>query len=112
MCAEDEFMKVPCKHCPFRSDVTPYLRTSRAEQLAYAAQNHYNSFTCHKTTEYNEDTEDQEIVPTSKECAGFLTLVAQECGEEVLPEGFVPSYKMVYIDAYDMVGAHEEKNGD
>lgn len=48
-------MKAPCKHCPFRSDVKPYLTPHRREELAYAAQNPYNSFPCHKTTVSDEE---------------------------------------------------------
>lgn len=102
----EDFMKVPCKHCPFRSDVKPFLHPERAEQLAYSAENPYNSFPCHKTTEYDEDSEDGDMYITedSKECAGFLTLRAQ-CGEDV-PEGFEPSYEIVYTDPYAMADAY------
>ena len=41
-----DFMKEPCKHCPFRRDVKPYLHPERAATIAYAAQNPYNSFYC------------------------------------------------------------------
>lgn len=106
MCQES-FMKVPCKDCPFRIDKTPYLRPDRAAEIAYAAQNPYNSFACHKTTEYNECIGGQQSTENSKECAGFLTLRAQ--GVEDVPEGFEPSWELCYTDACEMIDAYEEE---
>ena len=104
----ENYMKTPCKHCPFRNDIKPYLRPERAEELAYAAQNPYSSFSCHKTTEHDEGSEDGNMLVTedSKECAGFLTLRAQD-GERI-PDGFDPSWGVVYADAYEMIEAHEQ----
>ena len=104
-----DYMKQPCQHCPFRNDVTPFLHPDRAAQLAYSAANPYSDFPCHKTTEPDEDSEYGILlrVNTSKECAGFLTLRAQQ-GEEV-PEGFEPSYEICYIDDWDMIQAYEEE---
>lgn len=51
----DHFMKQPCKHCPFRMDVKPFLTPERGIELAYHAQNPYNSFPCHKTTVSDEE---------------------------------------------------------
>jgi len=102
-----EYMKKPCPQCPFRRDVKPYLHPDRAAEMAYAAQNPHSSFICHKTTEYNEDSEDMECTEHSKECAGFLTLRAQ-CGEDV-PEGFDPSWELCYTDTYEMIDAYEQE---
>jgi hypothetical protein len=104
-----DFCKKPCKHCPFRSDVKPFLHPERAEELAYHTQNPYNSFPCHKTTEYDEESEDGDMMVTeqSKECAGFLTLRAQQ-GIKV-PEGFEPSWELCYMEPEDMVQAYEEE---
>lgn len=101
------FVKSPCKHCPFRNDVKPYLHPDRAAEIAYATQNPYSSFSCHKTTEYDEDLEDQICTNESKECAGFLTMRAQ-AGESI-PNGFNPSWEICYIDPYDMIDAYEEE---
>ena len=101
-----DFMKHPCKHCPYRRDVKPFLTLGRAEELAYLPSNPFNSFSCHKTTEYNEETEDMEVIESSKECAGFLTLRAQE-GESV-PEGFEPAWDIVYTDAFEMIQTYED----
>ena len=104
-----EYMKQPCKHCPFRSDVKPFLHPDRAAEIAYAAGNPYNEFPCHKTTEYDEESDDGAMmqVETSKECAGFLTLRAQQ-GMKT-PKGFEPSWDMCYIDEFDMIQAYEEQ---
>lgn len=102
------YIKVPCKHCPFRNDVTPFLHPDRAADLAYAAQNTYNTFTCHKTLEYDDESEDTCVGENSKECAGFLTLRAKETSEGI-PEGFEPSWDIVYDDAWDMIDAYEHE---
>lgn len=105
----DYFMKSPCKHCPFRRDVKPFLHPERAAEIANHAYNPYNSFPCHKTTEPNDDDEEGGMMATedSKECAGFLTLQIQ-CGMEV-PEGFTPAYDLVYEDAWEMTDAYEDE---
>jgi len=105
-----DYMKKPCKDCPYRRDVKPFLTEARGYELAYHATNPYNEFPCHKTTEYDEegDSGDMLVVETSKQCAGFLTLMANECGEKRMPEGFEPDYEVVYCEAYDMAGAYEE----
>lgn len=100
-----DFCKVPCKHCPYRKDVKPFLTMARAEELAYLPSNPYNTFACHKTLD-NDDDGDTFVGERSKECAGFLTLRAQ-AGEEV-PKGFEPSWELCYIDDYDMIRAYEE----
>lgn len=101
------YMKQPCKHCPFRNDVKPFLHPERAEEIAYSTQNVYSSFACHKTTESDDDTGECYTTEASKECAGFLTMRAQ-AGEDV-PEGFEPSWEICYIDPYDMTRSYEEE---
>lgn len=108
---EDTFMKRPCIHCPFRHDVKPFLTPSRGAELAYAANNSYNSFPCHKTTESDDESEDgmQMCTNKTKECAGFLTLQHNETGCSI-PEGFEPAYDIVYEDINDMVDAYEDQD--
>lgn len=57
----------PCKRCPFRSDIEPYIRYNRARKIADSLYMG-NSFPCHQTTTHD----DGEYVPTSGEkmCAG------------------------------------------
>lgn len=101
------YIEKPCQHCPYRNDVKLFLHAARGEELAYHATNHYNSFPCHKTTVSDDDSGERLVVGTTKECAGFLTLMAQECGEDQVPKGFKPSYDIVYSDVYEMADAYE-----
>lgn len=103
-------MKKPCEHCPFRNDVKPFLTAERGEELAYHAQNPYNSFPCHKTTVSDDDSEEGEMICTenSKRCAGFVTLQINE-GMDI-PEGFTPAYDIVYSDSREMSDAYEQEN--
>lgn len=111
----DHIMKKPCKHCPYRNDVKPFLTPERGEELAYLAQNRYNSFPCHATTEYSEMDEDEMgseriVTPNTKTCAGFVTL---QCNEGMtIPKGFEPAFKIVYTDACEMVQAYSEEYRD
>lgn len=108
----EDFMKKPCIHCPFRNDVKPFLHPDRGAELAIHASIPYNSFPCHKTTESDEDSEEGEMMCTesTKECAGFMTLQAVENGEDILPEGFKPSYNIVYDGIYEMMDAYENQD--
>ncbi len=105
----EEFMPSPCKNCPFRTDVKPYLHPDRAFEIAASAENPYNDFPCHKTTTHDEDEFGEFLVDreTEKQCAGFLTLRARETSEGV-PEGFKGAYDIVYEDADHMEAAYEE----
>jgi len=105
----EEFMSSPCKHCPFRRDVKPFLHPNRATEIAYATQNPYNSFPCHKTTEEDEDSDEGVLLVTenSKECAGFLTLRANS-GERI-PKGFEPAWSICYEDPFEMSQTYEDE---
>jgi hypothetical protein len=104
---ENYFMKEPCKHCPYRHDVVPFLHPERGIELAYHAQNPYNSFPCHKTTESDDNEGYSYRTAKSLECAGFLSLQINEGGS--CPDGFTPSDK-AYGCADDMIYAYEELN--
>ena len=105
--SDEYFMKSPCKHCPFRHDVKPFLHPERGEQLAHHATNPYNTFPCHKTTIPDEDDSSMVVGPNSKECAGFMTLQINEGAQ--IPEGFTPAYDIVYEDCYVMIDAYENQ---
>lgn len=105
-----DYIKKPCQHCPFRTDVKPFLHPERGEELAYASQNRYQSFPCHKTTiSLDNDEGSRGYDEGTKECAGFLTLKAQHCGDDDLPKGFKPSWELIYIDASEMAWAYESE---
>lgn len=99
------FMKRPCKHCPFRSDVRPFLHPERAEEIAYSASNRYSDFPCHKTTEYDDDLGDMVETNDSRTCAGFLAMQINEAGIDTPSDFKWPDN--VYSDAYEMVDAYE-----
>ena len=105
------YCKKPCKNCPFRNDIRPYLHPERASELAYQASNPYSDFICHATIEYEggEDIQGRPLgdYSKSKTCAGFLTLRAQ-AGENT-PNGFEPSWDNCYIDEWDMITAHQDE---
>jgi hypothetical protein len=101
-----DFMKTPCKDCPFRIDKKPFLHPNRATEIAYSAQNPYNSFSCHKTLGYDEDRDGTCVTSESKECAGFMTLQACENGKH--PQDFIPSYELVYDSSLAMMQAYEK----
>lgn len=106
------FMKRPCQHCPFRSDVKPFLTMERGEELAFATENPYNTFYCHKTTEtveYEDGESDCVGVESSLICAGFLTMQVASEGEDFCPDGFEPAWDVVYADSYEMLGAYESQ---
>lgn len=99
-----EHMKKPCKHCPFRSDVTPFLHPDRADEISCAASNPYSEFHCHTTTEYDEDGDDMVATGDSKICAGFLAMQINEAGIDAPDDFKFPSN--VYSDSYEMVEAY------
>jgi hypothetical protein len=104
----ESFIKKPCKHCPYRRDVKPFLHPERGAELARLTTNPYNEFTCHKTLDH-DDEGDTYAGEESRTCAGFLTIMANECGEHRVPKGFEPSYEICYTDAFDMEQAYEEQ---
>lgn len=108
-----DYMKRPCPHCPYRRDVKPYLTPARGDELAYLAQNPYNVFWCHKTTESDDDDSGEcHATAKSKVCTGFLSLQANECGEQHVPEGFEPAHDIVYCESWEMSEAYEMARDD
>ena len=101
------FTKVPCQHCPYRSDVRPFLTPERGEELAYIAENKYSEFHCHKTLGEDEDEGDTIVTADSLICAGFLSMQIEWGGAEC-PDGFTPS-ENVYSEPFEMVQAYEEE---
>lgn len=105
-----DFVKKPCKSCPFRVDVKPYLNPDRAYEIAASSRNPYSDFPCHKTFEYDGEVDHQGRetgdFSRSKTCAGFLTLRAQS-GINV-PDGFKPSWELCYTDDFEMHQVYEE----
>ena len=75
----DYNLKRPCKDCPFRTDVAPYLTGKRAQEIATSlAQG--SDFPCHKTTVpvEDEDGSDRMATSDSKMCAGALIMMEKQ----------------------------------
>ena len=54
-------MKECCGLCPYSRKNTLFLSPDRAEEFAYAAENRYNDFVCHKTGVGLEDNESDDL---------------------------------------------------
>lgn len=70
----------PCLKCPFRSDVTPYIRPQRAVEIAEALRRG-SEFPCHETTVCVVDEQDEEHFVQgrgSQFCAGALITMERE----------------------------------
>lgn len=61
----------PCKDCPFRSDVKPYLTLARAAEIASAVASGA-TFSCHK---HNEFDDEDEVVKENQHCAGAMIML-------------------------------------
>lgn len=76
-------MKKPCDKCPFRTDIQPFLRKSRVEEIDQSLR--HSEFPCHQTIDYDaiEEYDDEENngslslydLNNSKHCAGALILL-------------------------------------
>lgn len=71
-------LTTPCAHCPFRTDIRPYLSEGRARQIAKVTFDHGAPFNCHKTLDY-QDGEPQ-VLGSSQNCAGAVIL-AEKIGK-------------------------------
>lgn len=75
---DDTAMRTPCLHCPFRTDIQPYLRPGRAVEISRSLMEG-NTFPCHQTVDYDEDYE-RISGADERECAGALILLAKQGG--------------------------------
>lgn len=69
--------RAPCAHCPFRSDIKPFLRDGRARQIA-AALRCGGEFICHKTTVSDDEGDLHDVPGRSQVCAGALATMERE----------------------------------
>lgn len=68
-------LTTPCAHCPFRSDIRPFLTRARVREIERSLSR--SEFPCHKTVTYDDDGEPV----TGRDevhCAGALILVTKE----------------------------------
>jgi len=69
-------LTTPCKNCPFRNDIEPFLMPERIREIEASLIR--SEFPCHKTTSHDdEDSCDGTYVPKGGEihCAGALILL-------------------------------------
>lgn len=69
-------LKRPCKTCPFRTDsLKGWLGKGRAKEILEGITAKDQTFTCHYTTEFHEET--GEVIPHSNDqhCAGAMILL-------------------------------------
>lgn len=69
----------PCKHCPFRTDIAPFLRPERAREIADSLERG-DDFPCHSTVDYGEDSDGQETADTGNaaRCAGAMIICEKQ----------------------------------
>lgn len=70
-------LTTPCKDCPFRTDVAPFLSHDRARSIADDCSESAN-FYCHKTVDYDSDDGASTISGRARVCAGFLITMERE----------------------------------
>ena len=100
-------VKKPCAHCPFRTDVKPFLHPERAADIAYSAGNRYSDFRCHKTVDYShvDDEGEGRVTAKSRTCAGFFAMQINYGGRQE-PAGYVWPDN-TYSEPGEMVEAYE-----
>ncbi|MBE0467986.1 MAG: hypothetical protein IBX55_00460 [Methyloprofundus sp.] len=70
----------PCKNCPFRKDIRPYLFKDRAKEISDSLVKEGKGFPCHKTVDYADidNREDRE------QCAGAMIMLRKMGRENTL----------------------------
>lgn len=69
-------MTNPCPCCPFRTDITPFIRAVRAREIAHALTEQQATFTCHQTTvACGDGSDNMENGPNAQHCAGALIML-------------------------------------
>lgn len=116
-------LKSPCRDCPFRSDVTPFLRAGRVKEILddiiLRGDNHFH---CHKTIEYGENDNGDEThgKERSQVCAGAMIMQERAGRPSVLARlgrlfGAYDPAKLnmnapVYETPQAMIAAHTKEN--
>lgn len=110
-------LKKPCANCPFRTDIKPFIRGERAEEICESIIDSQQSFPCHKTIKHDEEG-DGIIGEKSEHCAGAMILLEKlERPNQMMRIaerlGMYDHTKLqmdapVYDSAEDMIDAHYE----
>jgi hypothetical protein len=67
----DYTLTSPCKDCPFRRDVKPYLTLARAVEIVGAVTSGA-TFSCHATNEFDDE---DEVSRENQHCAGAMVML-------------------------------------
>lgn len=115
-------MKTPCKGCPFRTDVRPYISADRVREIFAAIIDRDNHFSCHKTVDYSHEDSEGETVPQtchSSVCAGAAILqekigrpsvmVRMGYALKSIPLDHLDKAAPVYDSPEDMLRAYERE---
>ena len=69
-------LTAPCKDCPFRNDIEPFLTKGRAQEIVEGITDLQGTFACHKTTKPSDDDDcEMLVVKKSEHCAGAMILL-------------------------------------
>ena len=72
-------LRRPCKNCPFRSDIHPYLGERRAREIGEGVLNDNGSFSCHEHNVWDEDDQGRAFISEEKyHCAGALIFLEKQ----------------------------------
>lgn len=75
-------LKRPCKSCPFRTDIPPFLSRRRGVEIANSIDGRklQQTFPCHMTTvdDEDEDCGERHVTPNSQHCAGAMIVLEHE----------------------------------
>lgn len=110
----------PCAKCPFRNDITPYLRASRVREIITSTVYGEATFQCHETVTHDDDGE---AIRNGKEliCAGSLIMaesigrvpqlvrIAERFGE--YDHKKLRNKELVYATPEKMIAAHRKACG-
>lgn len=75
----DYTLRRPCAHCPFRSDIHPYLGEARAREIGETILFNDATFSCHEHNIWDEDEEGNAFVSEEKyHCAGAMIFLEKQ----------------------------------
>jgi len=111
-------LTTPCKDCPFRKDVIPYLTNDRVREITEAVTRGQQSFSCHKTT---TSVGKSNMDEGAEHCAGAMIMLEKMDQPNQMMRimeriGMYDRTKLdmnapVYESTEEMVEVYEEFNG-
>lgn len=70
----------PCNNCPFRTDLTPYLRSRLVQEILGCGKVAWPAtwFACHKTVDYSDGGNKGRVHENTQHCAGVLIILQRD----------------------------------